>query len=156
MSRNIKYLETEYKIIKNNETGEIQEQETKKVQTVKVEQEPNFIKLYLDDLCRLRELPKTTNKILNELLKYTNYENIILLPSGVKQNIVENIGTSRGVLDNTLTRLVKEEILKRDGIGVYRLNPNLFGKGKWVDIKELRVNWTYNKNGKSMEVEISK
>lgn len=133
----------------NLQTGEITEKTT--YNSFKVEEEPPFIKLYLRDICKLNDIPQKGNLILMELLKYTSYNNEIMLPAGIRKRIEEELNLAQGVLNNHLSSLVKKEILKRVSTGVFQLNPHLFGKGKWQDIKELRVTWGYSQKGRVVE-----
>lgn len=128
--------------------GEVKEQTSKSTTKIRVEQEPDFVKLYIKDICKLNDIPTTGNNILNELLKYMGYDNLVLLPSGVKKKITEDLDLGKSTLDNTLGKLVKKDILKREGVGMYKLNPYLFGRGSWKDIKGIRATWTYNENGR--------
>ena len=146
--RNIVYQDTKIQHIINNDTGEIKETNTTVNIKKRVPKEPDFIKLYLQDICKLKSIPSTGSKLLNELLKYTSYDNTILIPSYVKQEIARNLNTSVGTISNALTKLVKEEILKRKGGGAYFLNPFLFGKGEWTKIRKIRMSWEYSENGK--------
>ncbi len=146
--KNITYqdIRTETKIDPN--TGQATEIEQIKERKVKVEQEPSFIKLYLQDICKLNDIPKTGSKLLNELLKYTSYDNMILIPTYVKEKISTDLNMNIGTVSNSLSKLTKNGILKREGKGAYRLNPYMFGKGKWTDIKEIRAEWKYGKEGR--------
>lgn len=143
-----------YEEVSKNETLDANGKYSKKEQIThskkKVEVEEDFIKLYLKDLCRLNDIPKTGNEILNELLLYTDYQNKILLPSGIKKSIIEKYKISMGTLDNNLSKLLKLEIIKKLGTGVYQLNPYLFGKGKWENVKSIRVQWSYGPNGRGI------
>jgi hypothetical protein len=135
-----------------SEDGRIINQSSTK--TARVEKEPNYVKLYLDDICILNNLPKTSSSILNELLVYANYNNEISLSVGVKNKIVKKLEITKGHLDNTLTKLTKSEILKNIDRGLYMLSPFIFGRGNWLDIKKIRAIWTYGKNGRELETEL--
>lgn len=130
--------------------GNIEQQERKTHTNRKVETEPDFIKLYIKDICKLNDIPTAGNNILNELLKYTNYDNKVLLPMGVKKIILDKLNISLGTLNNNITKLIKKEILKRIDTGIYMFNPYLFGRGNWKDIKEIRTSWTYNNKGRAL------
>ncbi len=149
--RNIIYQDTKIQHTINNETGEIKETNTTMNVRKRVPKEPDFIKLYLQDICKLKSIPKTGSSLLNELLKYTSYDNTILIPSYVKQEIAKNLNTSVGTISNALTTLVKKGILKRKGGGAYALDPFLFGKGKWEDIRKIRMTWEYSEDGKNLD-----
>lgn len=143
-----------YEIIEHtqklDENGNLVKQEHKRHTKTKVEQEPDFIKLYIKDICKLNDIPTAGNNILNELLKYMNYDNKVLLPSGIKKDITRDLKLGKSTLDNTLNNLVKKDIIKRIGIGVYIFNPFIFGRGKWEGIKAIRMEWTYNENGRAI------
>ncbi len=150
--KNITYQDTRTEIKINPETGKATEIEQTKERTVKVEQEPDFVKLYLKDICKLNNLPKTSSKLLNVLLRYTSYENKVLLPYGIKQEIVKELKTTMGTLDNALSKLVKSEIIARESKGVYKFNPYIFGRGKWGNVRKIRATWSYGEEGRALSV----
>ena len=142
--KNMIYQET--KEIIDHETGEVKS--TMKLTSIKHEAEPSYIKLYLSDICKLNDIPKTGNDVLNELLPLVNYDNEIILNSTLKKRIYEKIGIKKGSLDNNIYKLTKQGILSRVGSGTYMLNPSIFGRGKWQDIKKLRITWEYSSKGR--------
>lgn len=131
-------------------TGEIVSEEVTALRK-KLQPEPSFIKLYLKDMCKLNDIPKTTNNVLNALLELCNYDNEIILNSHVKNKVADSLGIKIPSLDNAISKLTKAEFLDRIGRGTYRLNPHVFGKGKWSDIKELQVTWDYSVKGRVLE-----
>lgn len=116
----------------NNETGEVKETSTSK--QFKAEAEPSYIKLYLEDIAYFHKLPKGIPNFIYELLPLTNYQHQIAITKYQKDVIAEKLNVSIGYIDNSLSKLVKEEILIRVGRGTYELNSYLFGKGSWKDI----------------------
>jgi len=150
--KNIVYQETTTR--ENAITGETEERT--EIRNVRVDIEPNFVKLYIQDMCLLNEIPKQNSTVLTELLLHVNYANEIMLPQGLKERIVDTLKISKGSLDNSLSLLVKKGLLQRLGRGVYKLNPYLFGKGKWQDIKEIRMEWIYAKYKNQTNKKLSK
>ena len=120
----------------NNETGETTSTATSK--QFKAESEPSYIKLYLEDIAYFHKLPKGMPNFIYELLPLTNYEHQIAITKYQKDKIADKLGVSIGYIDNSLTKLVKEEILIRVGRGTFELNSYLFGKGSWKDILKHR------------------
>jgi len=131
-------------------TGEVVEH-SQTIVRKKTEAEPGFIKLYTKDLCRLKEVPKTANSVLNALLEECNYDNEIVLNKYTKEKICKNHDIKMKSLQNAITQLYTKQIIGRIGTGVYVLNPSLFGKGNWADIKELRMAWDYSEEGRELE-----
>jgi hypothetical protein len=133
----------------DHETGEVKT--TMKLTSIKHENEPNYIKLYIKDLCKLKDIPKSGNDTLNELLLLTDYQNRIILNSFVKNELCKKLKIKMASLDNNISKLTKNEVLQRLGRGTFTLNPNLFGKGKWQDIKKLRIEWEYSATGRTIK-----
>ena len=132
----------------DHETGEVKT--SMKLTSVKHDNEPNYIKLYISDLCKLKDIPKTGNEVLNELLTLTDYNNEIILSLGVKKRIYQKLNIKKGTFDNNLSKLKAKNILKWIDTGIYQLNPNIFGKGKWQDIKKIRATWEYSSKGREL------
>jgi len=112
--------------------------------------EPPFVKLYLQDILYLSELPNHHEKILFELLKRASYSGEkygmhVTLSAGLKRMMasdleIKNIRT----INNALSDLVKGKILIHMETGVYQFNPYFFGKGDWQDIAKMRLEINYD------------
>lgn len=131
-------------------TGQINK--TTKTVTSRVPQEPPYIKLYLDDIAVLHNLPKGSSSLLHELLRQVNYEGLINLNSSVKTKIANALNyKNKQSVDNGLGKLCKEGLLRSIDRGVYEVNPYLFGKGDWASIFLRRENFSfsvyYDENG---------
>jgi len=124
-------------------TGEMSEQVTERL--ISWGQEPDYVKLYLQDILYLFDMPAQYLTTLMALLKRMNYAGehfgmcVMLLPA-IKREICEELEfQKRQSLDNALQKLLKGKILYRVDKGIYRLNPHLFGRGDWKDIARLRL-----------------
>lgn len=135
------------KTIIDHESGEILSQEFIHKRGI----EPPFIKLYLDCLCDFKGLSKSLNPILLELLKYMTYANtleeyggqIIYLNAALKKNIANKTGKTVKRIEQALTEFVKTGIFFRIATGTYQVNAELFGKGDWKDIKNIRATFDF-------------
>jgi len=127
-------------------TGQILQE--KFVQEIYPDKEPNYVKLYIDNLILINGLPKGATDTVVELLKYMSYENTIVLNAYVKKEIANSLGFKTvQSLDNNINKLVKKGILERIGRGTYRANAFLFGKGDWDNIKQIRFEIVFGQNG---------
>jgi len=151
----------------DTETGEIT---STLINTTEVfrrtEGEGNFVKLYVTDLGKLNKLQHKTMMVLLELVKTMDYKNEISISIGKKKDMCKELdiynlvngekvlGTN--IIDQHITKLVKSSLLIRKDKGMYIANPNLFGKGKWQDIKAIRMQFEYNDNGSFIKTEIDK
>lgn len=116
----------------------------------KMEDEPAYIKLYIDDLGKVLGLQDSHRKILMLVAASVDYEGIVSMAIGRKARIAATLECSVKTVDNAVIEFTKQGILKRIGRGEYELNPNLFAKGAWREIRERRqsfvmtVNYTHN------------
>lgn len=131
------YAETTERVI-DGKTGELLKDEITYTMVKSAPDEPPYIKMYIEDLSRLCRLTAGENKILLQVAALANYDGVIALPAGIKEVIASNINSKPKVINNALTSLCKQNVLKKSGVGVYTLNPDLFARGKWRDIREQR------------------
>jgi hypothetical protein len=100
--------------------------------------EPPFIKLFIDDIARMYQLPSETP--LLELIRLLNWDNQIILNSAIKRQIISRVGyKSVAVLNNYLSKCVSKGVFRLIDTGIYEANPELFGRGSWPEIKNKRL-----------------
>lgn len=136
------------------DTGEVNTTEIKQTFVTKG-QEPRFVKVYLDDLLLLKDLPTKSSAILWELIKNTTYENKIILNGSIKKEIISRLDIKISTLNNALSRFTKAEILYRLDTGIYMPNPYLFARGKWEDVQDLRMIVDYKSGKREIQIEIN-
>lgn len=143
-----------------NSDGEVISQITDTIH--KFEDEPNYVKLYLDTVLYISDLPKGYNSILLAFLNHMSYASVknkengqlIYVNSAMKKGIAEDLGVTIDRINHAITDFVKGKVFYRVDRGTYQVNPYLFGKGDWKDIKEIRMNITFNAQGKTVMSEI--
>lgn len=122
-----------------------------------VSKEPDFIKLYLDNILMINNLPNGLQKSLNVLLKRMGYDNIVVLNAYIKKQMAEDLGyKSVQPLNNNISKLVQEGIMTRKGTGTYEMNPFLFGRGTWDNIKRIRLELVFENGKITQKAEIEK
>lgn len=130
-----------------NEDGELLQQ--RKLEVGFKESEPDFIKLYLNDIARINDLPKGDSSLLHELCKRIDYNNQVVLNATIKKQIAAKLGIKNyRQIDNSIQTLKKKGIFSSAGIGVLLANPYLFGRGSWEKIKFIRTTITYTNDGR--------
>lgn len=131
-----------------NDKGELVSKKANK--TLSWGAEPSYIKLYLQDILYLSDIPNKHTQVLYELLKRSTYAGDkdgmqVIVNSYVKNCIKDKLGLKNvGSISNAITELVKGKILYRVGTGAYNFNPYLFGKGDWQDVSRLRLEVNYD------------
>lgn len=130
------------------ETGQILHKTENK--TLTYEDEPAYIKLYLQDILYLNDMPKQYAGLTSALLRRISYASdnygmcVTLVPL-VKKAICEEMGWKKvQTLDNALKKLVAGKILYRIDRGIYKFNPFLYGKGDWQTISRMRLEINYD------------
>ena len=107
--------------------------------------EPHFAKIYYQDRRRLKNISKNHILVYLELSFYSGYNtNVVLLNPSLKQQICDDLEIANSTLDNSLTELVKNQLVARIGKGTYLLNPFYLGKGNWSENNKIRKNIKYN------------
>lgn len=135
-------------------TGELTE--TKFTREINVSREPDYIKLYIADLIKLNDLPKSTSNILYSLLKNMTYDNEIIIIASLKRKISNELKISIETINKAVQSLNNNGIISRKDSGLYSVNPYLFGRGSWSNIREFRLKVTYNNNGRFVSTEVDK
>lgn len=112
--------------------------------------EPSYIKLYLQDIMYLYDMPKKYVAVTEALLKRVSYAGdadgmCVVLAPRIKKAICEELGWKTvASLDNALQKLLAGKIIYRVDRSMYRFNSWLFGKGDWQDISRLRLDINYD------------
>jgi hypothetical protein len=97
-----------------------------------------YIKLYIQDLGRLKGLQPSHREILVYVAACVGYDGIITLTARRRGSIALTVGCNQRTVDNAVSEYVKTGIVRRVGRGEYELNPFLFAKGDWNSIRQRR------------------
>ncbi len=121
-------------------TGEITMHEKHVMNVSRLEKEPPYVKMYINDIGLWQGLSQGETAILYQVSSAVDYDGIVSLSKYHKDKIKNLLNVSDGFIRNTLTKLVAKHILLRTEAytGVFKLNPYWFGKGDWKDIIEQR------------------
>lgn len=113
-----------------------------------VDREPDYVKLYVSDILRLTDVPKSGNDIMFAMLKRMTYNNDIALYAPVKREIANELGIKEVTVSKAIELFTNKSILVRKDRGLYIINPYFFGRGKWEEIKKIRLQILYSKEGR--------
>lgn len=117
----------------------------------KAQDEPDFVKLYIDCVFTVKGVKKGFNPIFVAFLEYMSYSDandeyggqIIYVNKAMKATIANKVGLSIVSVNNAITDFVKKGLFKRVDVGTYQVNPNIVGRGKWADIKNIRATFDF-------------
>lgn len=136
----------------DHSTGEISSVSTQK--TYCVNSEPEFVKLYVNDLALLSNLNKLETSTFMYLIAQMNYKNIVYVAGELKESAIEYLCIEPRTFERTIKSLKEKEVLlplskkQKDGSikikrSYYYVNPMLIAKGNWIDISKLRLSIEY-------------
>lgn len=117
-------------------TGEVMNEESTTI--VKLPTEPPFVKLYLDDLGNLLDIPASQKKLMMLLIKKIDFEGIITLSQRSRKIIAEKLEIRPQTLSNYIQGLVKKGLIKTLAPNEWQANPNYFARGNWREVYEQR------------------
>lgn len=126
--------------IVNHLTGEIVHSETHTIQINRLEKEPPYVKMYINDIGVWQGLSSGETSILYSVSSAVDYDGVVHISTYLKAKIKKQLGVTDGFIRNTIVKLAAKHILLKSGDfkSVYKLNPYWFGKGDWKDIIEQR------------------
>lgn len=111
---------------------------------------------FLVDLLLLHGLSKSYAQLLFELIPYFNQQNQITINSFLKKELESKLNTSKGTINNAITKLTEANLLQRIDRGVYTFHPLLFKMLHLLDGKEVELKITYVGNKKKINILESK
>lgn len=109
-----------------------------KEEIIKHPVEPPYIKLYIDDIVYLSGLKGHLSGLVYELAQRMDYKGIVALTTRWKKETAETLNIKVQTLNNYIQDIKKKGIMRPIGRSEFMMNPNLFAKGSWTNIRELR------------------
>ncbi len=125
----------------NQDTGEMTE-------------EPDFIKIYIRDLCRVKGVTGLQMKIFNFMMKYMDSHNEVFYGPSAKKRFCKEQSTTPSSFDNNIKSLIDKGLIERIGRGEFRINKKYAVKVDWDRVQSIEWTSTYTKGGKKEEVTI--
>ena len=131
------------------DSGEVKQETSNRV--IQHPAEPPYVKMYINDLCLLQEIPESLKDVLFYTLRKLDYDGYIHLSARYRKQICGYLNISEKTLRNRISGLSKKKIITNISRSEYQVNPYLFAKGSWKSIVEQRKDFqvliTYKSNG---------
>lgn len=135
-------------------TGEITSRTSNVVELKRLPPEPEYIKLYVEDIGKLHGLSPAHREVLLYVAAASGYDGIATISARRKAAIAMTIKGTVKTVSNALTECVKAKLLRRVGHGEYEPNPFIFGRGSWAEIRERRqqfvASFVYGPEGRTV------
>ena len=145
-----KKITTRVTEIVDRKTGEILYDEGT---TVSFEREPDYVKLYLNDISRLMNLTVSGHRTFFALLRKMNFDCEIILTTSVRKEMVEGLVMPNNTFKHSIMDLVDAGILFRKANNHYLVNPKLIARGSWADIRKIVLTISYSEDGRMIQTE---
>lgn len=147
MSKMKKERKVYQEVVVDKENGEVITHKT----VYQQKEEPDFIKLYIDCMLKFKGLKQGLNPILMSFLQYMSYADINGIEGGqiifvnhhMKKIIADSLGVTVKRIEQALTQFVKSGVFRRVAVGTYQVNPNIFGRGDWKNINNIRATFDF-------------
>lgn len=145
------------------ETGQIIQQTSEEIKTKS--KEPDFVKIYLNTVMSFNGIKNITSDFLLLLCNYITYANNdkiqmrCILNKMIKEEMAQQLNIKINMIEKYIRKCVDAGILfKTEYRGTYIVNPFLFARGEWKNIKSLQTEfdfvngtWKYVKKFKTRE-----
>ena len=118
-----------------------------------VTQEPDFVKLYVRDLCTVRGLTGTQYRIFNFMIDNMNWENEVSYASKTKERFLQQHDILNQSFNNNISKLIQSGLIERMGRGEFLVNKKYAVKTEWSKVQKIRVVTEYTKKGRKQKVE---
>lgn len=98
----------------------------------------HFVKLFIDDLSRLKDLAHSEHRMLIHLAKYITYgDNTIYLGKDRRQELADVCQLKMPTVNQGISRLVQKGLLIKKDVSLYQMDPNIFFSGD--DLQRAKV-----------------
>lgn len=115
-------------------------------------QEPEFIKIYIRDLCRVKGVSGLQMNIFHFMLKHMNDHNEVSYGKSAKERFCAVHKTSIPSFNNNVKALIKSGLIERINRGEFRVNKQYAVKVDWDRVQSIVWKSTYTKNGKKEDI----
>lgn len=108
---------------------------------------------FLEDILVLHGVSKKLGRLLFELIPFLNQQNQIIINAYLKKELALKIKTSKGTIDNSISKLNEVGLLLRIDRGTYTFHPLLFNMEKLLKNKSAKIIITYSDKEKVIDSE---
>lgn len=128
--------------------------ETADLDSGEIVKEPNFVKLYIDDLCRIKGLSANQHTIFSFMLQNMNWDNIVGYGAFTKKKFLTENDIANQTFNNNVASLVSANLIERVGRGEFRINKKYAVKVEWSKVQSIKWTTEYTAKGRVSNVEI--
>lgn len=122
--------------------------------TGEILEEPEFVKLYIRDLCRVKGLSSTQYKIFNFMLGNMNIENVVSFGPKTKEKFLLEQSVKAQTFNNNVVKLIEAGLIARIARNEFLVNKQYAVKVDWTKVQSIVWETVYKKDGVTMKVTV--
>lgn len=123
--------------------------------TGEILKEPEFVKLYIRDLCHVKGVTGRQMDIFIFMLSNMNDYNEVTYGKRAKERFISEHKSSNASFNNSIKGLIDSGLIQRIGKGEFRVNKKYAVKVEWSRVQKIIWTTEYTKSGKTERVEIN-
>jgi hypothetical protein len=117
-------------------------------------EEPEFVKLYIRDLCRVKGLTSTQYKIFNFMLANMNSDNIVSYGPRTKERFLFLQEIKTQTFNNNVSNLIDSGLISRIGRNEFLVNKKYAVKVDWSRVQAIEWKSQYSINGVKTSIDL--
>lgn len=117
-------------------------------------QEPDFVKVYIGNLCRVKGLSGLQADMFNFMLRQMNEYNEVGYGTATKRRFITDKNICNQTFNNNIKHLIEAQLIERMAKGEYRVNKKYAVKVAWSMVQKITWTTEYSKCGTVEKVEI--
>jgi hypothetical protein len=118
-------------------------------------EEPEFVKLYIRDLCRVKGLSSTQYKIFNFMLANMNSDNIVSYGPRTKEKFLSEQKVKPQTFNNNVANLIEAELVSRIGRNEFSVNKKYAVKVDWSRVQSIVWESKYTTDGVETKISVT-
>lgn len=124
-------------------------------ETGEIQREPNFVKVYINDLCKIKGVTGLQMNMFHFMMKSMNNYNEVSYGKSAKERFCIEHKTSVSSFDNNIRALINKGLIERVSRGEFRINKKYAVKVDWDNVQSIQWITTYSKDGKQEKINIT-
>lgn len=116
--------------------------------TGEILQEPEFIKIYINDLCKVKGITGLQMNVFHFMLRHMNDHNEVSYGKSAKERFCQIHNTSPAAFNNSIKGLLISGLVERLNRGEFRINKKYAVRVDWDRVQSIIWTSTYTKDGK--------
>ena len=122
--------------------------------TGEVSYEPEFAKVYINDLCRVKGMSAVKHEMFKFMIRNMNDENVVSYGAITKKKFLDMHNIKTQTFNNNIKGMIESELIERIGKAEFRVNKKYAVKVEWSKVQSIEWKTTYSRDGKQEEVTI--